>query len=591
MPTPLEKWVEETAELTGPKKIYFCDGSDAEARVLIEKGISEEKINGKPVFSRLNQTLWPNSYYHQSHPNDVARTENLTFVCHSHKDTAGPNNNWMDPAEAKMKMTILSRGVMRGRTMYVMPFVMGHPDSPFAKFCVQVTDSAYVAVSMRIMTRMGKVAAERIGSRADFIKGIHSIGELDPNKRFIMHFPEENLIWSIGSGYGGNALLGKKCISLRLASWIGRNEGWLAEHMIIIGIEDPGGKVSYVTAALPSACGKTNLAMLRSALPGYKVWTLGDDIAWLWVDKAGQLRAINPETGFFGVAPGTSPKTNPSMLDTLKAGSFFPTLFTNTAINLDNNEPWWEDLTKDYPAHLIDWQGNKFTPSPDKKAAHANSRFTVSIKQCPTLAKEYDSPQGVPISAIILGGRRTTLVPLVYESFNFAHGVFCGSMIGSETTAAQAGAVGLLRRDPMAMLPFCGYNMGDYFSHWLDFGKKMVNPPRIFFINWFRRGENGKFLWPGFGENIRVLKWVIERAQGKAGAVETPIGFVPDAKSFDTSGMDLSLENLDKLFAVDHKGWDAELKDAKIFFEKFGSHVPQELRNELVTLEKRLKVT
>lgn len=589
MANAVEKWVEEVARLTEPRDIHWCDGSEKEARWLIERGIKEEKINGKPVFYELNHKLWPNSYLHRSHPSDVARTENLTFVCHSQKDITGPNNNWMAPNQAKETMTSLSRGCMKGRTMYVLPFVMGNPDSPFAKFCVQVTDISYVAVSMRIMTRMGSEALKRIGDRSDFIKGLHSTGDLDPARRFIMHFPEEGMVWSVGSGYGGNALLGKKCISLRLASYLGYKEGWLAEHMIIIGVEDPQGNVDYLVAALPSACGKTNLAMLRSALPGYKIWTLGDDIAWLRVGEDGRLWALNPEAGFFGVAPGTAFNTNPCMIDTLKDGKFYPTLFTNTAVNTDTNEPWWEDLTKDYPANLLDWQGNKFDKASGQKAAHPNSRFTVSINQCATLSKEADNPKGVPISGIILGGRRSSLLPLVYESFDWNHGVFSGSMMGSETTAAAAGKVGVLRRDPMAMLPFCGYNMGDYFGHWLKMGKTLKNPPKIFFVNWFRKDENGKFLWPGFGENIRVLKWVIERTKNKAAAQETHIGLVPDLKSFNTEGLDVSESNLKKVFSIDEGKWDAELKEAEVFFEKFGDHMPRELHEEFDTLEKKLK--
>ena len=589
MATAVEKWVDEVARLTEPRDILWCDGSEAEAYRLIEKGIKEEKIEVKPIFSELNKNAWPRSYIHRSHPNDVARTENLTFVCHSRQETAGPNNNWMAPHQAKDKLSRLTKGSMRGRTMYVLHFVMGHPDSPLAKFCVQVTDISYVAVSMRIMTRMGAEPLSRIGTRGDFIKGLHSIGDLNPERRFIMHFPEENLIWSIGSGYGGNALLGKKCISLRLASWIGYNEGWLAEHMIIIGVEDPKGKIDYLAAALPSACGKTNLAMLRSRLPGYKIWTLGDDIAWLRVGDDGRLWAINPEMGFFGVAPGTSQKTNPLMLDTLKKGTFYPTLFTNTALNVDTNEPWWEELTDGYPVNLLDWQGNKFVCG-EKKAAHPNSRFTVSLTQCPTLAKEFNNPQGVPISGIILGGRRTTLIPLVYESFNWEHGVFCGAMMGSETTAAAQHAVGILRRDPMAMLPFCGYNMSNYFSHWLKIGRRLKNPPKIFFINWFKKDSDGKFLWPGFGENIRVLKWIIERTQNKANAKETHIGFVPDAKMFDVSGLNIPKENLKQLFSIDENKWDDELKEVRSFFDKFGTHMPQELYVQFDSLEGKLKI-
>jgi len=589
MANAVEKWIEEVARLTEPRDIHWCDGSDKEARILIERGIKEEKINGKPVFYELNQKSWPNAYLHRSHSLDVARTENLTFVCHSSKEIAGPNNNWMAPDEAKEVMTKMTRGAMRGRTMYVLPFVMGNPDSPFAKFCVQVTDVSYVAVSMRIMTRMGSDALTRIGNRNDFIKGLHSIGDLSPECRLIMHFPEESLVWSVGSGYGGNALLGKKCISLRLASYLGFREGWLAEHMIIIGVEDPQGNIDYLVAALPSACGKTNLAMLRSALPGYKIWTLGDDIAWLRVGDDGRLWASNPEAGFFGVAPGTSYNTNPCMIDTLKAGTFYPTLFTNTALNTDTNEPWWEDLTKDYPSNLLDWQGNKFDRASGQKAAHPNSRFTVSINQCATLSKEVNNPKGVPISGIILGGRRSNLLPLVYESFDWDHGVFCGAMMGSETTAAAQHKVGILRRDPMAMLPFCGYNMGDYFGHWLKMGKILKNPPKIFFVNWFRKDDTGKFLWPGFGENIRVLKWIIERTKNKAQAQETHIGLVPDLKSFDMTGLSISDSNMKKVFSIDEGKWDTELKEAEEFFEKFGNHMPQELHEEFDILEKKLR--
>ena len=588
MSTAVEKWIDEVARLTEPKEIFWCDGSEKEAYRLIERGLKEERINSRPVFYELNHKNWPNSYLHRSHPNYVARTENLTFVCHQNKETSGPNNNWMAPQEAKEKMTQLSKGCMKNRTMYVMPFVMGHPDSPFAKFCVQVTDTSYVAISMRIMTRMGAEALKRIGARADFIKGLHYIGDIDPLRRFIMHFPQDNLIWSVGSGYGGNALLSKKCISLRLASWMGYNEGWLAEHMIIIGIEDPQGNIDYLAAALPSACGKTNLAMLRSSLPGYKVWTLGDDITWLRVGQDQRLWAVNPEMGFFGVAPGTSAKTNPLMIETLKGKNFYPTLFTNTGLDVLTNEPWWEDLTDNYPSSLLDWQGNKFIPD-DKKCAHPNSRFTVSINQCPVLSSEFNNPKGVPISGIILGGRRSQLIPLVYESFDWQHGVFCGAMMGSETTAAAQHAVGVLRRDPMAMLPFCGYNMGDYFGHWLKIGKVLKNPPKIFFVNWFRKDENGKFLWPGFGENIRVLKWIVERTKNKAKARESHIGLLPEEASFNTDGLGLARVNLEKLFSVDKSEWDNELKDAESFFEKFSQHMPPKLHEEFDILKKKLK--
>jgi phosphoenolpyruvate carboxykinase (GTP) len=589
MATPLEKWVDEVAKLTKPDRVYWCDGSEEEARRLIEIGIKEEKIEGSPVFGELNHQTFPNSYYHRSHPTDVARTEHLTFVCHPDKETAGPNNNWMDPKEAKEKMSHLSDGCMKGRTMYVLPYMMGHPQSPYAKACIQLTDVSYVAVSMRIMTRMSRYSIAKIGDKADFVKGIHSVGDFDSNKRFVMHFPDESLVWSIGSGYGGNALLGKKCFSLRIASWLGKKEGWLAEHMVIVGIQDPAGNTTYITAALPSACGKTNLAMLESALPGYKIWTLGDDIAWLNVGSDGRLWAINPETGFFGVAPGTSMKTNPNMMRTLLRGTFYPTLFTNTALNADTNEPWWEGIDGRPPANLIDWLGNKYDPASGRKAAHPNSRFTVSVSQCPTLSKEFENPRGVPISAILFGGRRTHMMPLVVESKNWQHGVFSGALMGSETTAAATHAQGVLRRDPMAMLPFCGYNMGDYFGHWLDIGKRMTRPPKIFSINWFRTDGQGKFIWPGFGDNIRVLKWIIERANNKIGARETPVGYLPNVSDLDLKGLSISKENLERLFAVKSDEWQKEAGDAEAFFNKFDGRIPKELMEELHNLKAKLE--
>jgi phosphoenolpyruvate carboxykinase (GTP) len=579
MATPLEKWVEEQAKLAQPAKIHWCDGSEEEARKLIEIGMREEKVNGNPVFYNLNHKNWPNAYLHRSHPTDVARTEHLTYVCHSEKDTAGPNNNWMQPEQAKQMLTKLTEGCMKGRTMYVLPYMMGHPDSPYAKACIQLTDISYVAVSIRIMARMGKNVLDKIGKRSDFVRGIHSVGDFDPNKRFIMHFPDDNLVWSIGSGYGGNALLGKKCFSLRIASCLGLAEGWLAEHMVVIGIEDPKGRTTYITAAFPSACGKTNLAMLQSALPGYKVWTLGDDIAWLNIGPDGRLWAINPEYGFFGVAPGTSMKTNPNMLLTLKKDKFYPTLFTNTGLDVDKNEPWWEGLDG-APKNALDWQGKPWDEASGTKAAHPNSRFTVAIHHCPTLSKEFDNPKGVPISAIIIGGRRTHLMPLVVESFNWQNGVFTGARNGSETTAAAIGKVGVLRRDPMAMIPFCGYNMGDYFGHWLNIGKKMANPPKIFAVNWFRTDEEGKFIWPGFGENIRVLKWIIDRANNAVGAKETPIGLVPHTKDLDLTGLHIQKEKLEKLFEVNIADWPDELKEIKDFLSQFGNRLPKEMWDE-----------
>ncbi len=580
MTTPLENWVKQQAELTQPARIHWCDGSDDEARRLIEIGMREEKINGSPIFYELNHKVWPNSYLHRSHPTDVARTEHLTYVCHPDKETAGPNNNWMEPGEAKKMLTELSRGCMRGRTMYVLPYMMGHPDSPYAKACIQLTDVSYVAVSIRIMARMGKAVLEKIGKRHDFVKGFHSVGDFDVNKRFIMHFPQDDLVWSIGSGYGGNALLGKKCFSLRIASCLGRKEGWLAEHMVIIGIEDPQGRVTYITAAFPSACGKTNLAMLESALPGYKIWTLGDDIAWLNIGPDGRLWAINPEAGFFGVAPGTSMKTNPNMIRTLKKDTFYPTLFTNSALDMDANQPWWEGLNGPVPANLLDWQGKPWNKTMETKAAHPNSRFTVSIYHCPTLSKEFDNPKGVPISAIIFGGRRTQLVPLVVESFNWQDGVFAGARMGSETTAAAIGKVGVLRRDPMAMVPFCGYNMGDYFGHWLDVGRKLPHPPKIFAVNWFRVDDKGKFIWPGFGENIRVLKWIIDRANNAVGAKETPIGLVPHLKDLNLDGLNIPREKLEKLFEVKLDDWGQEFDEVEKFLNQFGGRLPAEIWQE-----------
>ncbi len=590
MPTPLEQWVDEQAKLTKPDRVYWCDGSEEEAHRLIEIGIKSERIAGHPVFYELNHKTFPNSYLHRSHPTDVARTEHLTFVCHPDRGTAGPTNNWMAPEEAKEKMRSLSSGCMRGRTMYVLPYMMGDPKSPYAKACVQLTDVSYVAISMRIMTRMTKEVIAKIGIGEDFVKGLHSVGDFDPNKRFIMHFPEENFVWSIGSGYGGNALLGKKCFSLRIASCLGLKEGWLAEHMVIMGVEDPQGNITYVAAALPSACGKTNLAMLKSALPGYKVWTIGDDIAWLHVGPDGRLWAINPETGFFGIATGTSMKTNPNMMKTLKKGTFYPTLFTNTALDTESNEPWWEGMDGVIPKSLVDWQGNPWNGSMGTKAAHPNSRFTASLYQCPTLSREFDNPKGVPISAIIFGGKRTQVKPLVVEGVNWQNNVFLGSRMGSETTAAAVHKEGVVRRDPMAMLPFCGYNMADYFRHWLNMGKKLEIPPKVFSINWFRTDGAGNYIWPGFGENIRVLKWIIDRVNGRIGAKETPIGLIPHLQDLDLKGLKISKEDVEKLFEIDVKGWQREAEDIEVFFKKFGDRMPREIWEELHAMKAKLKL-
>jgi len=543
----------------------------------------EEEIAGNRIFCHLNPQTYPNGFLHRSHPTDVARTEHLTFVCQSDKENAGPNNNWLPPAEARERLTKLSDGCMRGRTMYVLPYMMGHPDSPYAKACVQITDVSYVAVSMRIMTRLGKFVLDKIGNREDFVKGLHSVGDFDPNKRFIMHFPDDHLVWSVGSGYGGNALLGKKCFSLRIASWLGLQEGWLAEHMVIIGIEDPEGKVTYITAAMPSACGKTNLAMLESALPGYKVWTVGDDIAWLNVGPDGRLWAINPEIGMFGVAPGTSMKTNPNMVRALRAGKFYPTLFTNTGLNVDANEPWWEGMDGPVPPNVVDWQNKPWSASQGTKAAHPNSRFTVSIYHSPSLSKEFDNPKGVPISAVLLGGRRTRIIPLVVEAFNWQHGVFMGARSGSETTAAAAHQIGVLRRDPMAMLPFCGYNMGDYFRHWLNIGRRLTHPPRIYSVNWFRADDDGRFLWPGFGENIRVLKWIIDRVNNRVGAKETPIGLVPDLGDLELDGLSIEKTTVQELFEVNPEEWEGEIAEIQKFLTQFGDRLPREIQQELDT--------
>ncbi len=587
MATPMEQFIQEMKDFLQPDKVYIMDGSEEEAKNLT-KLAQEEKRDGQPILTELNGGVFPNSYYHRSNPNDVARVEHLTFVCTPAKDQAGPNNNWMDPKEAKDKMNGLMKGCMKGRTMYVIPFVMGDPKSKYAKNCIEVTDSVYVALSMRIMSKVGRQATDRIGNSSDFFRGIHSIGDVNPDRRFIMHFPQENCVMSFGSGYGGNALLGKKCYALRIASYLGFNEGWLAEHMIIIGVEAPDGKVTYFLGAFPSACGKTNLALLQPVFPGYKVWTLGDDIAWINVGEDGQLYAINPEAGMFGVAPGTGANTNPIMLDTLKNDKFFPTLFTNTAVDNGNNTPWWEGLSKEVPADLTDWQGNKYDKASGKPAAHANSRFTVSIYNCPTLSKEYDNPKGVPISGIIFGGRRESTIPLVYECKDWDSGVFTASIIGSEMTAAAGGAVGTVRRDPMAMLPFCGYNMGDYFKHWLNIGKKAKKLPKIFMVNWFRKDENGKFMWPGFRDNSRIIKWMIDRIDGKVDAKETEVGFMPKEGGLDLSGLDIPKETMDKLLSVNKDDWKKEVGMIEEFYNKFGDKIPQELRNQLTDLKKKL---
>ncbi|MGA8871839.1 MAG: phosphoenolpyruvate carboxykinase (GTP) [Candidatus Acidiferrales bacterium] len=580
MSTPLEKWVEESASLTKPSKIVWCDGTETE-----NERLTDEMLRDK-TYTFLNQKTFPRCYLHRSNPNDVARTENLTFICTQRKEDAGPTNNWMAPADAKAKVRPLFDGAMKGRTMYVVPYIMGPATSPYSKIGVEITDSAYVVANMRIMSRMGKVALDRLGSSDDFVPGLHSLADLNPDRRFIMHFPEEKLIWSIGSGYGGNALLGKKCFALRIASWMAREQGWMAEHMLILGLEDPSGKVTYMAAAFPSACGKTNLAMMVSALEnqGYRVWTVGDDIAWMHVGSDGTLRAINPEAGFFGVAPGTNSKTNPNVM----TAAHHDTIYTNVAMTSDR-EPWWEgiDGTNATPDGIIDWKGKPWTPS-SGPAAHPNSRYTVPASQSPSLDKHWEDREGVPISAFIFGGRRTRLAPLVYESRDWQHGVFVGATMASETTAAATGKVGVTRRDPMAMLPFCGYNMADYFGHWLEMGPKLKKPPKIFHVNWFRRDADNKFLWPGYGENVRVLKWMLDRIEGRAGATETPIGCVPTPSSLTLDGLSISRGTLEELLAVNPSDWTDEEHSIDKFFAKFGDTLPEPIRKEQKALADRL---
>jgi phosphoenolpyruvate carboxykinase (GTP) len=576
--TPLEMWVEESARLTKPERIVYCDGSEAENRRIID-----EMLRGSDSVT-LNEKTYPNCHLHRSSPNDVARTEHLTFICAPDKDDVGPTNNWMDPAAAKFKIGALLDGAMRGRTMYVVPYIMGPVNSPISKAGVEITDSPYVVANMRIMARMGKVATDRIGNTRDFVPGLHSLGDLDPTRRYIAHFTEEKLIWSVGSGYGGNALLGKKCFALRIASVMAREQGWMAEHMLILGLESPGGKVTYMGAAFPSACGKTNLAMMVSALEsqGYRVWTVGDDIAWMKIGDDGYLHAINPEAGFFGVAPGTGMKTNRNVMGALRQN----TIFTNVAITPDR-EPWWEGIGGPPPSGMINWK-NELWDTSKGPAAHPNARYTVPAHQSPSISPQWEAPGGVPISAFIFGGRRARVAPLVYESFDWQHGVFVGATMASETTAAATGNVGIVRRDPMAMLPFCGYNMADYFGHWLEMGKKIPKPPKIFHVNWFRKGADGKFLWPGFGENVRVLKWILERVEGRGGAEETPIGFVPSRNALTLDGLNLSSETVDELLEVDPQDWEQELIDSKEFLQKFGSRLPRAIREEHDKLSGRL---
>jgi phosphoenolpyruvate carboxykinase (GTP) len=578
--TPLERWVDESARLTKPSKIVWCDGSQAEHTRLVDEMLRDG------TFVELNQKIRPGCYLHRSNPNDVARTEGITFICTAQKDDAGPTNNWMSPLQAKEKVRPLFDGAMQGRTMYVVPYILGPVNSPYSKVGVEITDSAYVVASMRIMSRMGQAALDRLGSSDDFVPGLHSLGDLNPDRRFVLHFPEEKLIWSVGSGYGGNALLGKKCFALRIASYMAREQGWMAEHMLILGLEDPSGKVTYMAAAFPSACGKTNLAMMVSALQnrGYRVWTVGDDIAWMHIATDGSLRAVNPEAGFFGVAPGTNARTNPNVRTALQHDA----IFTNVAMTATSREPWWEGINGVPQEELINWKGEIWNPSMGP-AAHPNSRYTVAAKQSPSISPHWEDPEGIPISAIIFGGRRAHVAPLVYQSRDWQHGVFVGATMASETTAATTGAVGVTRRDPMAMIPFCGYNMADYFGHWLEMGSRLENPPKIFHVNWFRKDASGKLLWPGYGENVRVLKWMLDRIEGRADATETLIGDVPAPGSLDLDGLSISRQAFDELLRVDPSDWVEEVAATGKFFEKFGNRLPDEIRAEHKYLADRLQ--
>jgi phosphoenolpyruvate carboxykinase (GTP) len=591
----LKDWVTKMTRLCQPADVVWIDGSSGQKETLEKEALA----SGELIL--LNQERLPGCFLHRTAKDDVARTEHLTFICTRKKSAAGPNNNWMSPCAAYKKAGEFFKGAMQGRTMYVVPFSMGPVGSPFSKIGVELTDSRYVVLNMMIMTRVGEVVLRQLEevtqplrAGAGFTKCLHSKAQLDINKRLILHFPEDNTIWSVGSGYGGNVLLGKKCLSLRIASFLARREHWLAEHMLIMGIEEPNGHIEYIAASFPSACGKTNLAMLIPPeglkAKGYRIWTVGDDIAWMRIDSDGSLWAVNPETGFFGVAPGTNSKTNPNMLETIKRD----TIFTNVLLK-DDRTVWWEGLDGEVPATGIDWQAMAWRPGQldehGKKilGAHPNSRFTTPISNCPTVSFRLEQHHGVPISAIIFGARRAHLTPLVFESFNWQHGVFVGASMASEITAAQSGQVGQVRRDPMAMLPFCGYNMADYFRHWLKMGKRMRRPPKIFAVNWFRTAENGEYLWPGYGENLRVLEWIIERCANKRGALESPIGHIPRPCDIDMTGLKLAPQVLERLLSIDKREWLQELKGIKQFFRQFKRRLPLELWDEYHSLQQRLK--
>lgn len=582
------QFVDEAVALAKPDKVVWIDGSEAQLEALRKEAIA----SGEMI--KLNDEKLPGCLYHRTKPNDVARVEGRTFICSRRKEDAGPTNNWMDPEEMYKKLKAIAKDSMIGRTMYVIPFSMGAVNSPFAKIGIETTDSIYVVLNMAIMTRIGQKVLDRLGDSEDVVRGFHAKCNVDENERYIVQFHEDNAIWSVNSAYGGNVLLGKKCFALRIASYQGKNEGWMAEHMLILGVEKPNGETKYVTAAFPSACGKTNLAMLIPpeiyTKKGYRVYTVGDDIAWLRVGADGRLYAINPEAGFFGVAPGTNEKSNPNALASTRKN----TIFTNVAINPEDNTVWWEGLTKTPPARLIDWKGNPWTPDMKDadgkpvKAAHPNSRFTAPAINCPCISSEFEAPNGVPISAIIFGGRRAATTPLVYQSRSWDNGVFVGSIMASETTAAAAGAVGVVRRDPMAMLPFCGYHMGDYFQHWIDMGKKIKVQPKIFNVNWFRTDSEGHFIWPGFGDNMRVLDWILKRCEETVDADETAIGYVPKPEDINLEGCSVDEETLKGLLNVDTETWKKEAEGIKEFYKKFGDRLPKELEEELAALESRL---
>ena len=574
-------WIDEMTAITKPDKIVWITGEEDQIAALREQAVEEG------ILIKLNPDKLPGCYLHRTDPDDVARVEDRTFICCEKEEDAGPTNHWMEPKEMYKKMYTLADGAYKGRTMYVIPYSMSIIGSPFAKYGFELTDSIYVVLNMHIMTRVGKAVCDALGDDTGFIKGLHCQCNLDKNNKYIVHFPQDNTIISMNSNYGGNVLQGKKCFALRIASNLGRQEGWMAEHMLILGIQNPRGEIKYISAAFPSACGKTNLAML---IPpeglqrwGWRVWCVGDDIAWLRVGKDGRLWAVNPENGFFGVAPGTSMKSNPNAL----ISTHKDTIFTNVALDLSDNTVWWEGLNKTPPARAIDWRGRPWTPQSPEKAAHPNSRFTAPARNCPCLSPEFDNPEGVPISAIVFGGRRAKTAPLVYQSFNWQHGVFVGSIMASETTAAATGQVGVVRRDPMAMLPFCGYHMGDYWQHWLDMGKKIPKPPKIFNVNWFRTDEDGNFAWPGFGDNMRVLQWIISRADNEIGAAETALGYEPNTHDIDMEGLDMSMYDMRRLLSVDRDLWLKECEDARAYYEKIGK-VPSELYDELDALEMRL---